>query len=292
NLLSLLARHNHWFELLSHFRLHYALIAGVFAAGLFSLRKPATAIVMVLVALANIAVIYPYLSLQVRDSKPGHLRILAANVLTTNQDYAPFIALVRKHQPDLVFVQEADQSWLDALGQLEADYPQITALARDDNFGIAALSRTPDTRLEVITIKPADLPAIAASLIVNGQRLNMLAMHTLPPIGPQRAKARNQQLQASINYLSGLPKPHVLLGDFNITPWSPFFKDTLKAGGLRDGRIGYGMNNTWPAGFAFAGIPIDHFLLSSGAVVTGFSVSENYGSDHRALIVDIAVVKP
>ena len=64
-------------------------------------------------------------------------------------------------------------------------------------------------------------------------------------------------------------------------------RDLLDRTGLVNSIQGYGLGQTWPAGAALAGIPIDHCLHSSDLVTLERTVADIEGSDHRALHVTL-----
>ena len=83
--------------------------------------------------------------------------------------------------------------------------------------------------------------------------------------------------------------PLVLIGDFNCTPWSPAFRKLVSYSGLRDSRRGLGVQPTWPSPFGPFGIPIDHALVSKDLHVIDRSVGPQVGSDHRGIVVGLAL---
>ena len=83
--------------------------------------------------------------------------------------------------------------------------------------------------------------------------------------------------------------PVIVLGDLNATPWSPVFKKLLGETRLVDARRGFGLRPTWPSTFPPLWIPIDHCLVSPGIEIRDFRVGPACGSDHHALVVDMAL---
>ncbi len=81
----------------------------------------------------------------------------------------------------------------------------------------------------------------------------------------------------------------MVLGDLNVTPWSPFFRDLLREGALRNARKGYGLRPTWPTMLPPLLIPVDHCLVSSGVTVHDCRAGRNVGSDHYPLVVDFSL---
>jgi endonuclease/exonuclease/phosphatase (EEP) superfamily protein YafD len=102
-------------------------------------------------------------------------------------------------------------------------------------------------------------------------------------------RARNDQLRALAHLAAGLEPPKVLIGDFNLSPWSPFFPPLLKQAGLVNARDGFGILPTWPTFFVPAMIPLDHCLVSPEARVTNIETGPDIGSDHLPLIIDLLV---
>jgi endonuclease/exonuclease/phosphatase (EEP) superfamily protein YafD len=101
-------------------------------------------------------------------------------------------------------------------------------------------------------------------------------------------EARNLQLSMVADWAAERAGPVVLVGDLNTTSWSPFFSDLLSASGLRDSRLGYGVEATWPWFPLPLRIPIDHCLVSSHFDVKARRVGRNVSSDHRPIVVELA----
>jgi endonuclease/exonuclease/phosphatase (EEP) superfamily protein YafD len=83
----------------------------------------------------------------------------------------------------------------------------------------------------------------------------------------------------------------VLLGDLNLTPWSPRFRDLLDDAGLRDASMQLPFEPTWRAPLPFLGLAIDHVLTSPGLAVTCSRIGADVGSDHLPVIADIGIAE-
>jgi endonuclease/exonuclease/phosphatase (EEP) superfamily protein YafD len=78
----------------------------------------------------------------------------------------------------------------------------------------------------------------------------------------------------------------ILMGDWNLTPWSPVFREVLEIGGLHYQNFGLLPVSTWPS-FNFLSvlkIPIDHVLFKGGLRPVSFARGPSNGSDHHSLI--------
>jgi endonuclease/exonuclease/phosphatase (EEP) superfamily protein YafD len=82
--------------------------------------------------------------------------------------------------------------------------------------------------------------------------------------------------------------PLVVLGDLNITAFSPHFQDLLAHSGLRSAAEGAGWRPTWPTFMPLAGIQIDHALVSPDITVLNFERGPFTGSDHWPIVVELS----
>jgi len=114
----------------------------------------------------------------------------------------------------------------------------------------------------------------------------------LPPGSAEYARLRNEQLHTVAAQVKASYRPVILIGDLNGTPWSPYFRDFLRASGLRNTSQGRGVQGSWPAGLPAGRIPLDHCLVSPEIRVIDRQVGPQVGSDHLPLLVDLEVGTP
>lgn len=315
-LISLLGRSYWVFDLFAQFKVQWSvglLIAG-FCLALF--RQKGWVLACLVASAINAAPIVPYFlpsgpsvsasrangpdSGQDLHWSAKSIRLLSLNVLTSNRRFEDVLSLIESKDADLVVLLEVDQAWETALQPLFSQYPHRHLEARADNFGIAFLSKHAWSDLAVFNSKHLQLPSIDvrfahhdpefADGIAEGRNsrrpLRIIATHPIPPISRSHWHARNQQLISSAERLD-TASANIMVGDFNLTPWSPFFADVLKTGGLRDSALGFGVDPTWyllPTWMG--GLKIDHALIGPGVQATHYQICPDVGSDHRALVVD------
>jgi endonuclease/exonuclease/phosphatase (EEP) superfamily protein YafD len=278
-------------ELTTHFRIQYALTLGVSAVLLLLLRRPWWFLVSLLFCLANASLVLPaYLG---RPTVPGRgqpLRVLSLNVNVHNTRFSDVADLVRRTQPDFVLLLEATPRWVAQLQELRAEYRYFHAALPNGESGVIAYSRFP---LERIDAAPTD-GVMRRALAVRGSLadvpLTIIGLHAQAPFGPACARERNRQLAELAAWVKQSDQATIVLGDLNVTPWSPHFQDLLQQTGLRDSRRGFGIQATWPAGFPPLWIPIDHCLVSAEVGVRHRSVEGSAGSDHYSVLLDLSVV--
>ncbi|HRX79194.1 MAG TPA: endonuclease/exonuclease/phosphatase family protein, partial [Pirellulaceae bacterium] len=196
-------------------------------------------------------------------------------------------ALVKRLEK-VAILATIDDRWREAIEELGDDYPFSIYRPRSDNFGIALLSRHVIRSERVASLDDSGVPTIIATVDFHGQPLNVVGTHPLPPIGRRRAALRDQHLARLGEVVLQLPHPTIVLGDLNVTSWSPCFRDLLKQSDLQDSRLGFGVQPTWPSNSWLLRIPIDHALVSRDLIVTERFVGPDIGSDHRPIVVEFA----
>jgi endonuclease/exonuclease/phosphatase (EEP) superfamily protein YafD len=279
------------FDLLSHFRLQYFLCLAAAGMLLGLLRKWKSATVFAVFAAVNLAIILPYFFGK-DDALPDEtksFRALLVNVHTANTRYEDVRNAFLESDPDFVVLEEINQTWMQKLKSLHERYPYSDARPREDNFGIALLSKHPLVQSDIVYLGEAGVPSVFAILDLNGQQISLLGTHPVPPASPDGAELRNGQLERVATFVNSLPEPRMILGDLNVTPWSPYFRKLLAATGMKDSGKGRGIQTTWPAHVFVLRIPIDHCLVSSAIRILDRRTGPNVGSDHYPLIVDFVL---
>jgi endonuclease/exonuclease/phosphatase (EEP) superfamily protein YafD len=94
----------------------------------------------------------------------------------------------------------------------------------------------------------------------------------------------------------------VIMGDFNLTSWSIYFRNFIINSGLRSVNLGHGLNPTW---FYADGarslshldhwqqalkIPIDHIFVSKNVRVDQVITLPSGVSDHRPVMAKLRVI--
>jgi endonuclease/exonuclease/phosphatase (EEP) superfamily protein YafD len=279
----------HWrLDLLTHFSMQLVLALTPPCLILVITRRwrlASVAFVLLLVHASRLAPLYlPRPSVEDRGSR---LRAVSANVLHTNRDSTALVELVRHDAPDFLLAMELNDSWLSRLAPIEARYPHRVVSTRPDAFGIGLFSRLPIKDYRIEWLGDVEVPSIIATLEWDVRELTVFGVHTLPPVSQQCSEQRNRQLAAAAELAERLPKPLILLGDLNTTSGSPWFVDLVRRSGLRDSRLGFGLQPSWPALPWPARIPIDHVLVSPELHIAQRSLGPPIGSDHRPVVFTV-----
>ncbi|MGH8260435.1 MAG: endonuclease/exonuclease/phosphatase family protein [Steroidobacteraceae bacterium] len=295
----------HWWigDLAVHFRLQYAAAALVALIVLAWVRHwswaGAALVALILDVLAAAPVLAPPHLVQravAGTVAREPLRIASINVLFHNTHYGRVIAFLQRARPDAAVLVEITPRWRDALaaplrGELPyqfyaAGWPRQAG--RDvDSHGTLLLSRWPIEHVVPIAMGPHADPTVVAALDIRGRTLHLIGVHPSWPIGPAVSAERNRELRRLAALARSTPAPIVMAGDFNVTPFSPYFRTFVAASGLRWAAQGAGWQPTWPTFLPPGGIQIDHAFVSPAIAVRRFARGPGIGSDHRPILVDL-----
>lgn len=277
-------------ELLTHFKLQY-LIASIIFSGIYLWAKQYRAsVIMALCAVINGLYIMPWYfsaevnsieqkKVDVKDMKLFHL-----NLLSSNKQYSKLLELINKEDPDIIIVQEVSYAWDIQLEKLTASYPYYESIPRHDNFGIAIFSKIKLTDIQQVDWGNAGLPGFRVCFEMDNVTVQLATLHPLPPVNQIYYEQRNKSLTSVMSEIKGLTIPSLLIGDLNMSMWSPDYSILQQDNKLLNARKGFGVISTWPAVLGPLGIPIDHVLVSKQFIVDDFYAGPNVGSDHLPVI--------
>lgn len=221
------------------------------------------------------------------------VRVLLANVLTSNPDHQEVAALIAETKPDLIALVEPNRVWFAALAPSLTGYRGRIEIDDAANFGLALYARGEVTgSAEPLGSTQATLVATVTLDDSRAAPLTVVLTHPIPPMTEAAQRIHGRHLEAVAERAAELPRPLLLLGDLNTTPWTRSFAKLAHTAGLVDTRRGFGVQATYPAFPAFAApvrIPIDHALVSPELGVLGRRIERPIGSDHLPVLLELAV---
>lgn len=224
-------------------------------------------------------------------------RVFLANVLTRNQDHDQIIGQIRAADPDVIAILELSSALEASLKQeFSSTHAYFVSESQDDgNFGIGLWSRYPMSHARVFHLNAPILPSIEADIQLPSCPIQFTVTHPLPPIGARNFDHRNRHLSLLAQRIQGRRQiepscSQILLGDLNLTPWSPLFEDFMASTGLQSAAAGRGLQPTWYRWPAFPfGLLLDHGLHSGDLSCDQRAILAANGSDHRAVVFDFSV---
>ncbi|MEX2174034.1 MAG: endonuclease/exonuclease/phosphatase family protein [Pirellulaceae bacterium] len=279
----------HWWRLeqAAHFRVQYFWLLFAAAVALWLVRRPRIALASAAGALVNLALVAPiYLPAPETKLEGPQVRLVSYNVLGRNERFDEVLQFLRKENADLVLLMEVRPAWAERIAELADIYPHQHIVPRDDNFGIALVSKLPWKEVHTHDFG-VQVPTIVATYDLSGTPLVVIGAHPVPPSNVPAAAQRNEHLAAIGRFASLQSAPVVVAGDLNLTRFSPYFHDLLEQGDLADSRQGFGIQASWTPRLPVLTIAIDHCLISPRIAVLDRRVGSYFGSDHRPVIVHL-----
>lgn len=281
------------FDLATHFRVQYFISMAITSLGLWWFRKFVFAVAACSLAAMNW---YCIVSFDTEVHAEAHAtrefaqpsRVILFNVNHRSTAYQELFDYLDETDPDILVLLEINQRWMEKLKPLQEKYPfQIGQPHRD--YGVLLASKIPFQNGTIRYWGKGDLPAVVGNFQLDGGVVQIIGAHPRSPTGQTYAEDRNRFLEDLGHYIVEYQEPVLLLGDLNITPWSPYYRDFVAQTGLHDERDPFGLQPTWPTWGPLFWIPIDHCLVHSKIRVRDRRVGPHIGSDHFPLIVDFSV---
>lgn len=214
------------------------------------------------------------------------LKVVQINVWAVkNKHYSDSVNVIRKHNPDVVGIVELSRDWKRKLAKELKDYPYVAVEERFGGLGI--YSRYPLEGTQVLSSGNIERPRIRTTLLLPDQKVTLILAHVARP--KRNYTIRNLDFKAVTAEAASAPRPMILFGDLNCTPWSAYFQKLLAQGKLRDSENGFGVQPTWsPRGWV-PFVPIDHFLTSLDVKTVHREVGPDVGSDHLPVFVKLII---
>jgi endonuclease/exonuclease/phosphatase (EEP) superfamily protein YafD len=284
-LATLLARFDWRADLVTHFTVPALTVTLIVAAGLLR-RHPRLALGLGCLAVVQAAPLFRYMGpspVQPDPRAAPRLRLLMANVLEENTRYADVEGLIRRNQPDIVGLVEVTPEWIAGLAAIRAEYPYRVE-APEGTAGLALWFRTRPTVIDPpVHPLPGASPVIHAEFMFAGRPRHLWLVHPTMPF----ARKDRPEIPALAALIGRTPGSRIVVGDLNTTEGSPWFADFLRTTGLRDSRLGFGRQPSWPSDLPYR-ITLEHAFLSDDLAVVARRLGPMIGSDHFPLILELA----
>ena len=215
---------------------------------------------------------------------------MAVNVKVKNRQYAALSEELRRYDPDLLFLMETDQSWIDALEPALSRYDHVQRHPQPHAFGLVFATRLRVLKSNVVENTHRDTPTLYATVQPEGSPpIEFIGLHPKPPLPGWNTQMRDRNIiNAGIQTPGRLPDA-IVMGDFNDVPWSRTTTRFREIGEWRDPRIGRGTYPTFPADMLILGWPLDQLMLKGRLKLTSFEVLPDNGSDHRAVLANFCI---
>lgn len=278
-----------WIRLMDFPRLQIALAGvAVLAAGVF-VSGPARIIVPVLmVAVCGYQAwrISPYTTFHRADVKlakdaQDSIKILSSNVLMENDRHGDVLDMIARFDPDILFLMETDQRWLDALAPALGRYDTVVAEPLGNHYGMVFATRLGVDDARVVYLTESNTPSLFAKLRGRDDKpFRFVGLHPRPPVPGQDTQERDAQIYYAARFARKADIPLIATGDFNDVAWSDTSQTFKRVGQYLDPRIGRGFFASFDARKFWLRFPIDQIYVTEDVAVVSIKRLEFIGSDH------------
>lgn len=242
-------------------------------------RSGVAAAVVTAVLIASIAA--PLTAMTTVPAPEGQtLRIAVFNTGAGDSDVVAIAEAIARAQPDVAILLESEDiadrldDRLDGLSRLPTPIdtpvtsPPVVLARRDWPVTIAPLG---DAR-----------PAAIVTGEVDGQPVDIVAAHPLPPVTRRWARSHKRSIRVLTEEVLPRDRPYVLACDCNSSPWTPSMQRLLDVG-LRQPTVAATF------GAPLIGVPLDHILLSRRVDAVSRELGPFAGSDHRLIVTEVTI---
>lgn len=290
--LAAVGRHAWLAELATHFRIQYLGLALLLTVVFLALRRRVLLLLAVTLCAINAWQLAPYWPLPAASDVAGEPQFISLNLYIHNHDHDRVRRYLEERDPQLLVLSELTPDWVRELEPLLSRYPYWVSEGRKSPWGLGVFSRYPLRDAEILSLGVSGSVNVHATVERPEGDLELVAVHLVSPGSPLRRRQRNRQL-AMMAELLGPPRqppaaPRLVLGDMNLTPFSPDFGALLDLTGLTDARRPAGYLGTWPTWMPLLQIPIDHCLADPGLGMLQVRRGPRVGSDHYPLEITLA----
>ncbi|MEO1524682.1 MAG: endonuclease/exonuclease/phosphatase family protein [Planctomycetota bacterium] len=284
----------HWVaDVMANARIQLTLAALLATIACLAVRQKRQSILAFATVLAHVASMSGQLLGPMEKAQHGtsQIRLMTLNVLTRNEEHEAVVKEIESVDPDAFAVLEVNSVWINAIRRrLAATYPhELVHPEERGNFGIALFSKRP---IQQPTTFKLNEEIHSLEVVIDGVRI--IATHPLPPIGTRGFRSRNTHFDRLAERVAtkrriAPSEPLVLMGDLNVTPWSPIFTRFARNTELHRAKVGIDFQPTW---YAFGsnlltGLKLDHVLISDELSCEEARIGANVGSDHRSVSVQL-----
>ncbi len=210
-----------------------------------------------------------------------NLKVAVFNVLGSNQNYLAIKQNVLAAEADVVGLVELVTELAQNLDLSEKYSYQLLFPRHQDYRGLGVYSKFP---IKLLYLEPSSL-FLTVSINVNTQVIVIILAHPLPPINRSWNEQAQQELikikQEVVKYSH---QKLILMGDFNLTPWSKRYQWFTENLPLYNVAFGRGWQTTW-----LNLLWIDHIFVSRDLLVGDYQKFSRAGSDHHLISVNLKV---
>ena len=215
------------------------------------------------------------------------IKLMIFNISYNNptENFENIKSLILSEKIDILQFQEVSPQMNEKIRSLKSIFPYSTGLDKPlDLFDSLILSKYPLLNTEI-----GQHHLVQTNFILNEKKISILGMHLFPGGTQVNLNYALQQTNYLKEVVNNINTNLILLGDLNMTSSSKRFTNFLKDTNLYTYSSFKNITSTWPAFLPnYLGIQIDHVLFTKNFRLISKKIANNFGSDHRPLIVELA----
>lgn len=268
--------------------LHYLIPTNLVLLVCLFFLTPNISLPIVILLASTVVMSIRFLNFTIRKSPSQNgdkqLTILFFNKLFSNRNYLEIDEKIKQINPDIIGMAELQDREIEKIPALK-NYPYITIKPSRPNASLGLFSK-----YDFITEDFKELPhAIVSTMEIQGTTYQVIVFHPSPPIYAGSIHSRDNDLKNLHQHLEILDTENIiLLGDFNVTPWSPSYIQYLsKLKWLKNVAQGTGIHTTLRKGPFM--VFIDFIFVPKKSHVQSFTTKYMQGSDHKLIWAIITV---
>lgn len=248
--------------------------------------------------------IFPYTPLAARTVKryrrkrdeqnvDEHIRLLTVNVLEPNRNAVELTQIINNERPDIIVAVETDEWWETQFSDIEDDLPHVLRRPQNNLYGMMVYSKWPVANVEICELVQEGIPSMHFDLQLPTRTVRMHCVHPAPPSPTEnyKSKQRDTELVMVAKLAAKESGPVIVTGDLNDVAWSKSTRAFLQESKLLDPRMGRGIYNTFHAKIPLMRWPLDHVFHSEHFMLVELKRLPPFGSDHFALLTELALRK-
>lgn len=283
-MMGLFPRISYLLDLINHFRPYFLIIFfGIIVYKFFQKYENRIWVYIALALFLNISTTPSLPRIVSNSASNSEIKIIHVNLLVGNNNYQETINLIKANHPHVISFQEATFSWVQVLKEKLQEYKFICKTINSP-FDICVATLIPVVEQSVFYLPNSNVPAIYIKSKVNNIYLSFVFVHPKPPFNQSFFEQRNSYFNQLIDKIKDYENL-LLVGDLNITQWSPIYHNLERKLNLKNTLSGF--DNTWPTFFPFPIFQLDHILISQNLKLINSQVLENVGSDHLPIMSEI-----
>lgn len=205
------------------------------------------------------------------------ISVATFNLANSNDNFDSTLSMILNSGADLIALQEVTPDWANYIENntyIQKRYPFDTALIRMDFFGMSILSKY--KFLTIDTFQYEGIPNFIGMIHHDSlnENINFISSHTTPPVSIGAYKKIYAHLQVIGEKAVNMKGPVLVLGDYQVVPWSDEILALKQTGKLSDSRRD--MPTTY--------FPHDHIFYSNALKCLDFQSISSQKTTHLGII--------